>query len=108
MVVRIHVKQGPGIEQTRGQNSGPALFGASVLTLAAVTCLILGMWRLCFDLGWADPFVFPEGFLSHIQVWVAAAVFLQFFSWKLTRYVRIYEALYPLPEPPPEQIVVRS
>lgn len=108
MVVRLRFKRGPSVERRLGKNSRLALFGASLLTLGSVTCFILGMWRLCFDLGWAGPFVFPGGFLSHMQVWLAGAVVLQFLSWKLTRYGRIYEALSALPEAPREHIVVRS
>ncbi|MGI8991414.1 MAG: hypothetical protein ACR2I2_17760 [Bryobacteraceae bacterium] len=89
------------------------MFAASLLTLVSVTCFILGVWRLGSDLGFAGPFAIRDGLLSHLYVWLAAAVVLQFFSWKLTTYGRIYDVLAPQPEPPskpsaPERVVVRS
>jgi hypothetical protein len=44
------------------------------------------MWRVGADLDWAGGFVFPEGFLSHWQVWIGAAVAIQYAGWRLTRY----------------------
>ena len=40
------------------------------------------------DLDWAGGFVFSEGFLSHWQVWIGAAVAMQYGSWRLARYAR--------------------
>ncbi len=99
MVVRIRIRLGPRIERRPGKNSHLALFAASLLTLASVTCFILGVWRLGSDLGFAGPFVIKDGLLSHLYVWLAAAAALQFFSWKLTSYGRIYDVLAPQPEP---------
>ncbi len=46
----------------------------------------LGVWRLCQDVGLAGDFVFADGFLSHWQVWIAAAGLMQYTSWRLSRY----------------------
>ncbi|MDQ6663141.1 MAG: hypothetical protein M3Z23_01960 [Acidobacteriota bacterium] len=100
MVVRIRSKLGPRIERRPGKNSHLALFTASLLTLASVTSFILGVWRLGSDLGFAGPFVIQDGLLSHLYVWLAAAAILQFFSWKLTTYGRIYDVLAPPSVPP--------
>jgi hypothetical protein len=40
------------------------------------------------DLDWAGAFVFQNGILSHWQVWIAAALAVQYVSWQLTRYAR--------------------
>jgi len=44
------------------------------------------MWRVGTDLDWAGGFVFSQGFLSHWQVWIGAAVAVQYAAWRLTRY----------------------
>ncbi|MDQ6705732.1 MAG: hypothetical protein M3Z85_07190 [Acidobacteriota bacterium] len=105
MVVRLRLKLGPRIERKPGKNSHLALFAASLLTLASVTCFILGVWRLGSDLGFARPFVIQDGLLSHLYVWLAAAALLQFFSWKLTTYGRIHDVLTPPPEAPAQPLV---
>ncbi len=49
----------------------------ALLTPAAVTALVLGLWRVSADLGWTEDFVIANGFFSHWQVWIALAGFLQ-------------------------------
>lgn len=78
---------------SRGSASTPeeingqlALAGASLLTLVAIGCGSLGLWRVGADLEWAGDFVIHDGLLSHWQVWVGAAIAMQYTSWWLARY----------------------
>lgn len=48
-----------------------------LLTPAAVTALVMGLWRLGTDLGWAGAFFISEGFFSHWQVWIALSIGLK-------------------------------
>jgi hypothetical protein len=61
------------------------MLAASLLTLVAISCASLGLWRMGADLDWAGEFVFRNGFLSHWQVWIGAAVGVQYTSWRLSR-----------------------
>jgi hypothetical protein len=65
-----------------------ALPGARLLTLVAIGCVSLGLWRIGSDLGWAGDFMVQDGFLSHWQVWAGAAAGVQYASLRLTRYAR--------------------
>jgi hypothetical protein len=49
----------------------------ALLTPAAVTALVLGLWRVSADLGWTGEFLIANGFFSHWQVWIALAIVLQ-------------------------------
>jgi hypothetical protein len=86
MVVKIRFGRGPVVTRRKGKNSRIAALAASFLTLASISCASLGMWRVGADLDWAGGFVFPDGFLSHWQVWIGAAVAIQYAGWRLTRY----------------------
>jgi hypothetical protein len=87
MVVRIRFRRGPRVERRKGKNSRLAWLFAGLLTLGSVSCLILGIWRLGVDFGWAGAFVFPdESFFSHWQIWLTASLLIQFAAWKLNRY----------------------
>jgi hypothetical protein len=88
MVVRIRFGRGPVVSRRQGKNSRMALLAASLLTLVSVAFASLGMWRLGTDVGWAGEFVFSSGLLSHWQVWIGAAVIVQYTGWRLTRYAR--------------------
>jgi len=85
MVVRIRFRRGPRVERKKGKNFRVAWLLASLLTLGSVSCLILGLWRLGVDFGWAAAFVFTDSILSHWQVWLTSALLLQLASWKLNR-----------------------
>ena len=63
------------------------MLAGSLLTLVAISCASLGLWRMGVDLDWAGGFVFETGFLSHWQVWVGVAVGVQYTSFRLTRSV---------------------
>jgi hypothetical protein len=71
------------------KNSRIAILSASLLTLVALSCASLGLWRVGTDLDWAGDFVIRDGFLSHWQVWIGSAVCVQYTSWWLARYASI-------------------
>jgi hypothetical protein len=71
------------------RNGRIAMLGASLLTFVAISCAALGLWRVGTDMEWAGDFVIQEGFLSHWQVWIGAAVAVQYTSYWLTRYAGI-------------------
>jgi len=50
-----------------------AMLSASLLTLVAISCASLGLWRVGADLDWAGDFVIQDGILSHWQVWIGSA-----------------------------------
>ncbi len=88
MVVRIRFGHGPVVTRRKGKNSRIAMLAGSLLTLISICLLSLGIWRLCQDLDLANDFIFPDGFLSHWQVWIAAAALTQYSCWRLTKYAR--------------------
>jgi hypothetical protein len=63
-----------------------AVLSASLLTLIAIGCGSLGLWRVGTDLAWTESFVIQKGLLSHWQVWIGAAISTQYTSWWLVRY----------------------
>ncbi len=52
----------------------------ALLTPAALVALVLGMWRVCQDLGWAAAFPISGGLFSHWQVWIALSIGLKMLS----------------------------
>lgn len=52
----------------------------ALLTPAALVALVLGIWRVCTDLGWAGAFLISGGFFSHWQVWIALSIGLKMLS----------------------------
>jgi hypothetical protein len=52
----------------------------ALLTPAAVVAFVMGLWRMCADLGWAGPFLIADGFFSHWQVWIALSIALKTLS----------------------------
>jgi hypothetical protein len=78
MVVRIRLKRDPRFD---------AVYAglASLLTLIAVACFILGAWKVFSELGWAGRFFLTGGTLSHWQVWLALGIVLQLMSFRLNR-----------------------
>ena len=95
MVVKLRFKNGHRVESKKRKHGKVALASASVLTLGSVSCLSLGVWPFFADMGWAGPFVIADGLLSHGQVWMGAAIALQFSSWKLAHYGRVRETAAP-------------
>jgi hypothetical protein len=86
MVVKVRFGRGAVVSRRSGKNRRLARLAASVLTLVSISCAALGIWRLGGDLAWTGDFVFSGGFLSHWQVWVAAAIGVQYLSWRLASY----------------------
>ncbi len=52
----------------------------ALLTPAAVVALVMALWRVCADLGWAGAFLIADGFFSHWQVWIALSIGLKMLS----------------------------
>ena len=73
---------------TQGFSRQLANILVALLTPAAVLALVLALWRVCADLGWAGAFPIDTGFFSHWQVWFAFAGLLQTGSHLLYRYGR--------------------
>jgi hypothetical protein len=87
MVVKIALDV-PAMTRRKAKNIRIAMLSAAgLLTLVAISCVSLGLWRVASDLDRAGDFVFPVGFLSHWQVWIASAAGVQYASWRLTRYL---------------------
>ena len=95
MVVKIRFRRGAVVSRRPGKNSRIARLAGSLLTLASISCAAFGMWRIGTDLAWTGRFVFRDGLLSHWQVWMGAAIALQYLSWRLTSYART--AIQPEP-----------
>lgn len=84
MVTKVGVGLGPLM--TPCDKAGRvAVLSASLLTLMAISCMSLGLWRVGTDIEWTRAFVIPKGFLSHWQVWIGAAVAMQYASGRLVR-----------------------
>jgi hypothetical protein len=52
----------------------------ALLTPAAVVALVMALWRVGSDLGWAGAFLIADGFFSHWQVWIALSIGLKLLS----------------------------
>jgi hypothetical protein len=52
----------------------------ALLTPSAVVALVMGLWRVGADLGWAGAFLIADGFFSHWQVWIALSIGLKLVS----------------------------
>lgn len=52
----------------------------ALLTPAALVALVMGIWRVSADLGWAGVFLISDGFFSHWQVWIALSIGLKMLS----------------------------
>ena len=52
----------------------------ALLTPSAVLALVMALWRVAADLGWAGAFLIAGGFFSHWQVWIALSIGLKLLS----------------------------
>jgi hypothetical protein len=86
MLVRIRFGNGPKVGKKARKNRRIALGIASLLTPAAALASVLALWRIAADLNWTSSFAIPTGLFSHWQVWLGAAVLLQFCAHVLNRY----------------------
>jgi hypothetical protein len=103
MVIKIRFGNGPVVSRRAVKNRRLATLAASVLTLTSISCGSLAIWRIGTDLEWAGDFVFPSGLLSHWQIWMGAAIAVQYVGWRLSRYARQTIAPEPAEEPVPEE-----
>lgn len=88
MLVRVHF---PRRTRTQNQNNHDLPWVSALgglVTLIAVSCLMLGVWRLTWDLGWTSSFVISDGFWSHWQVWMAFTIAFSALAVRLVRYGR--------------------
>jgi hypothetical protein len=99
MVVRIRFGRGRVISRRKGKNSGIAILAASLLTLVSISFASLGIWRIGTDLAWAGDFVVSDGLLSHWQIWIGAALLIQYAAWRLNRYAKQSTPQEPKIEP---------
>jgi hypothetical protein len=88
MIVRIRFRVGPRVSGNRNLDSRLAYAVASLLTPAAVLCIVVALWRLLADLNITSEFMIRGGLLSHWQVWIAFGVAIQSASTYLDRYGR--------------------
>jgi hypothetical protein len=91
MIVRIKLRVGPRLAANRNLDSKLAYALASLLTPAAVLCIVVGLWRLLADLNITEEFAIQGGLLSHWQVWLALGVAVQLASVYLDRYAQRME-----------------
>jgi hypothetical protein len=65
---------------TQGFSRQLANILVALLTPSAVLALVMAIWRVCADLGWAGAFLISDGFFSHWQVWLASSIALKMIS----------------------------
>lgn len=98
MRVKIRFPEGAAAAKILSTQRGIGMVGpmaalaGGVLTLAAVACLTLAVWRLTSDLGWTGEFAISEGLLSHWQVWMTLTIGTGMVGVKLLRVAREREA----------------
>ena len=88
MVVRIRLGKRPKPAAKRARNRLFAQGVATLLKPAALMALALAIWGLGADLKLTGGFAIASGWPSHWEVWLGAAVMLQFCSFALNRYGR--------------------
>lgn len=88
MIVRIRFGRGPVVSRRKGKNAKLALLAGSLLTLVAICLAFMGAWRLFGDVDLVGDFIYSDGFLSHWQVWLGAAGFVQYVALRLAKYSR--------------------
>ncbi|HUA22170.1 MAG TPA: hypothetical protein VMB25_25675 [Bryobacteraceae bacterium] len=55
----------------------------ALLAPAAGIALVMGLWRVSTDIGWAGAFLISGGLFSHWQVWIALSAALKLVSSSL-------------------------
>ena len=95
MVVRIRLGKRPKPAAKRARNRLFAQGVATLLKPAALMALALAIWGLGADLKLTGGFAIASGWASHWEVWLGAAVMLQFCSFALNRYGRKQAAAPP-------------
>ncbi len=65
---------------TQGLSRQLADILVALLTPAAVVAMVLGLWRVGADLGWANSFPIEGGLFSHWQIWMALSASVKMLS----------------------------
>ena len=86
MLIKVRIPRGAAGKRKLGKHAPVASGFAGLITLLAVSCLMLALWRLTSDLGWTGEFVISEGLLSHWQVWMALTIAFAVIGVRLARY----------------------
>jgi hypothetical protein len=86
MQVRIRMSVGPRLALKRRPDAKLALAVASLLTPAAVLCVVMALWGVLSDTNYLQKFVIEEGLFSHWQVWLALGIAIQSAGLMLERY----------------------
>ncbi len=95
MVIRIRFRRGPRVAKKRRKKQRIAAAIGALLTPAAAMALGLALWRIAADLNWSNRFAISSGLFSHWQVWMGAAVLLQFCARRLGHYGKKEDATAP-------------
>lgn len=107
MRVRIRFHEGPRVHRRKGKNRHLAAAFATLLSPLAVMAAVLGIWRICADIGLTGEFAISRGIFSHWQVWLAIAVIVQVLAVLLDKYGTHDERrARPGEEPPVRKVTV--
>ena len=86
MRVRLQLGRGRPVLRATRKNRRIALGLAALLAPAALAAYVLGVWRLCTDVGIAGDFEIKQGLFSHWQVWIALGAAGNLLAVVLNRY----------------------
>lgn len=86
VILQIRTSPGKTIVRSRRPNRQLAELGASLLWTMALFCVLLCVWRWGYDLSWVERFPFPEGIVSHWQIWFVTGGLLHWMAVGLRRY----------------------
>ena len=95
MIVRVRMPRGRQIRRQRGKNKHVALAFAALLAPGTLMAYVLGLWKLCSDLGVIGPFAISAGLFSHWQVWLVLGFTLHGCALVLNHYGRNGELRFP-------------
>jgi hypothetical protein len=96
MKVRLQLGAGPRVLRKKGKNRRLALALAALLAPTVLAAYVLGVWRLCTDVGFAGDFEIKQGLFSHWQVWIALGAAGNVLAVMLNRYGHGGEFRLPL------------
>ena len=93
MLVRVRLPQGVAAGRNKTRIVPLTFLAAGLLKMAAVSCLLLALWRLTNDMGMTGEFFIQNGLFSHWQVWLAITLGLAILAFRLARYSHPPETL---------------